>query len=95
MARRFQVVPVRALEQFQKLCLQTREGFNPLQGYLVNKKLQPPLGPLHDPRHGPSVGSRRMQLFMSDVLLYLLHQRCPPFSVCHMGGKGLEFEGCW
>ena len=27
------------------------------QGYLAHKKLQPPLGPLYDPRHSPTVGS--------------------------------------
>ena len=28
-----------------------------IQGYLAHKKLHPPLGPLYDPRHRPTVGS--------------------------------------
>ena len=28
-----------------------------LQGYLAHKKFQPPLGPLYDSRHSPTVGS--------------------------------------
>jgi len=35
----------------------TRDVQVPLQGYLAHKKLQPPLGPLCDPRQSPNVVS--------------------------------------